>query len=174
MALVAGLLGAGSAAAHEPGAPTNTGFVASVASIEPNVLGLQAQIVLADTLVVTNRTAKPVVIFDLAGAPWHFIRSGTSQAWHDPRIVVTGAPPEPAAGAADDAPRFVRNWRVSGRADGKRFAIRGFVGYVPPPKASDGGNDTPWLAIAAGIGLGVLLAGAGYLVVTRRPRRTGG
>lgn len=168
-ALVAGLVVAGTAAAHEPGAPTNVGFVATVSSVEPNTPGLQARIVLGDQLVVTNLTRRPVVILDLGGEPWRTIPSGKSQTWHDPRVIVTGEPPQPRAGARADAPRFVRNWVVPGRTAGERFAITGFVGYVPP-RAGANDDGMPWLAVAAGGGaLLVLLAGAAYLVARRRP-----
>lgn len=166
-AIVAGLACAGSAAAHGPGVSTDVGFVASVSSIEPNVVGLQAQIVLGDKLVVVNRSAKPVVILDLASRPWRTIRSGRSSGWHDPRVVMTGEPPQPAPGVSQDAPRFVRNWRVAGRTEGRRFAIKGFVGYVPPKTRPDEGEGVPGWAFPAGAAFVLLLAGGGYLIVSR-------
>jgi hypothetical protein len=57
---------------------------------------------------------------------------------------------------------------VPGRADGRRFTIRGFVGYVPPPAVSAESDDTPWILIAAGGAVLVLLVCGGYLAVRRR------
>ena len=134
------------AAAHEPGAPTISGYVATVSVVEPNVLGLEARVVLGDQLLVANRTRAPIEILDRSGRPFIRIASGKSRAWHDNRIVGRGAPPPPARGQPETAPRFVKNWSVPGRARDRAFTIRGFLGYMPPEPTGDEGAPTVVLA----------------------------
>ena len=100
---------------------------------------------------------------------WRKVRGGTSFEWHDHRIHWTGAEPPPAVQRAPQETHMIRNWRVPARADGKRFAITGFLGYVPPPSRSDG---TRWWPFALGIGAVVVAAAAAGLGVRRARRRT--
>ena len=62
-----------------------------------------------------------------------------------------------------------KNWRIPGRVRGKRFAIEGFTGYVPPPAqpAADDGS-SPVLPVVAAVILLAIAAGAVYLFERRR------
>jgi hypothetical protein len=156
------------AAAHEPGAPTLSGYVATVSAIEPAVLGLRARAVAGDQVVLSNLSRGPVVILDPAGEPFIRIASGSSRAWHDTRVVERGSPPPPAPGAPATDPRFVKNWTIPGRAGTRRFAIRGFLGWVPPNVSEDDGV-SPVLLAAAAAAL-VALSAAGAYLLGRRAR----
>jgi hypothetical protein len=81
------LLVPAAAVAHEPRSGRITGFVATVAAVRPNVVGVEARIVLGDQLHVSNLTGTPVEILDRAGDPFIRIPAGASRAWHDPRVV---------------------------------------------------------------------------------------
>jgi hypothetical protein len=154
------------AVAHEPGAPTRTGFVATVSAIEPNVLGVQARTVRGDQVLVSNLSRDAVLILDAMGRPFIRIPSGKSRAWHDARIVESGPPPSAAAGADESAPRFVKNWTIPGRARGRPFAIHGILGWVPPKQDEDAGPSTVVLAGGALV-LVALSAAAAYLLGRR-------
>ena len=154
------------ARAHGPASPQVGAFVATVSSIDPNVVGLEARVVLYDELVVANRTLGPVVIFDRDGGVLRRIASGKSFAWHDPRVVANRAQRESGAD-----PGRVKNWRIPGRAAGKPFAIEGFLGYIPPPaQAGDGGGSTmPKILGAVAL---LALAGVGIYLLERRRATT--
>ncbi len=96
---------------------------------------------------------------DPEAAPrWRLVARGLSFAWHDHRI--HWVPREPPA-SVRKSPRkthLIFNWRVPGRAGGKRFAITGFLGYVPPP-ASDGGAPGWLIALLVAAGLVALALG---------------
>jgi hypothetical protein len=145
-----------------------TGFVATVASVRPNVVGLQARVVFGDQLQVTNLSRRQVEILDRAGKPFIRIPSGSNRAWHDPRVVGRGDPPPPTPGAPEGAPRFVKNWTVPGRAAAQAFVIDGFLGWVPPEESGGEGTSTFLLAGGA-LALVALSAGAAYLLGRRRP-----
>jgi hypothetical protein len=156
------------ASAHETGGAKITGFVATVSSVRPNTVGLQARIVFGDQLHVTNLSGKPVEILDRAGKRFISIPTGSNRAWHDPRVVGRGDPPPPTPGAPDSAPRFVKNWSVPGRTAGRAFAIDGFLGWVPPEES--GGEGTSWFLLAGGaLALVALSALAAYLLGRSRP-----
>jgi len=165
------LLLAGYAAAHRPDVGIPSGYVATVSRVEPNVVGLSVGTVLGDQLFVRNLTRAPVVILDRMGRPFLRIAAGHSRAWHDVRVVETGPPPPARPDAPAGEPHFVKNWSVPGRSGPRRFAIRGFLGWVPPRQT--GGNGTP-LAVWIG-GAAFLLAlsvGAVYLLGrTASPQR---
>jgi hypothetical protein len=157
-----GMLWTAGAWAHEPGSGSETGFVATVAAVRPNVVGVEARIVLGDELHVSNLTRTPLEILDRAGDPFVRIPPGASRAWHDPRVVGRGDPPPPAPGTPEGAPRFVKNWTIPGRAAGRKFAIEGFLGWVPPEES---GRSASWLWFAAGaLTLTVLSGVAAYLL----------
>jgi hypothetical protein len=155
------------ASAHEIGTGRPTGFVATVASIRPNVLGVQAQVVLGDQLSIRNLSRGPVEILDRAGAPLIRIPPGGTRAWHDARVVGEGEPPPPAPGAPEGAPRFVKNWTVPGRAAGQAFEIDGFLGWVPPEENGNGAT-SPFLFGAGALVLVALSAVAVFLLGRRR------
>jgi hypothetical protein len=183
IALLAAVLAlAPSAFGHGPFAPAN-GYVSSVTSIEPNVLGLQASVV-GDQLVVRNWSTKTVTILGPDGRPylrfdrrgvfanqgfgWKRVSGGTSFTWHDPRVRWTGRQAPEAVRRHPDQPHFLQAWSVRGSAAGKPFLIRGLLGYSPPPAAKrDSRSWTTWLAVALG---SVAAAGLVFLVVRSRSR----
>jgi hypothetical protein len=62
-----------------------------------------------------------------------------------------------------------KNWRIPGRVRGKRFAIEGFTGYVPPPvqpTADDGSS--PVLPVVAAVFLLAMAASAVYFFERQR------
>jgi hypothetical protein len=169
---LAGLVCAATAPTHEdtPG----TGFQSRVSLIEPLVPGLLAEVLGGDELLsVRNWSGKTVVLRGADGRPflrfsgnvvsrndgagWRVVERGTSHVWHDPRIHATGPPP--------DREGLVRNWRIRGTADGKPFAIVGFLGYRPPQRAP-AAKGFPRTA-AAVAGLTALVAVAAGLVILR-------
>lgn len=108
---------------------------------------------------------------DAAARPvWRRVRSGATFEWHDHRIHWTASEPPRAVREQRDRTHLIFNWRVPGRADGKPFAITGFLGYVPPPAVKDRKD---WVVPAAAVALGsgalaALVVGAG---ARRRKRR---
>jgi hypothetical protein len=155
------------AGAHEIGTGRPTGFVATVASIRPQVVGVQAQIVLGDQLHLRNLSRRPVEILDRSGKPFIRIPAGGNHAWHDARVIGQGEPPPPAPGAPESAPRFVKNWSVPGRAAGQNFQIDGFLGWVPPEETDEGGV-SPFLFAGGALALVGLSAVAALLLGRRR------
>jgi hypothetical protein len=142
------LVVAGDADAHQPDTAIPTGYVATVSGIQPNVVGLGVTVVLGDQVLVRNLTRGPVMILDRRGRPFIRVAAGRSRAWHDVRVVETGPPPPARPGADSAEPRFVKNWRIPGRAGTRPFAISGFLGWAPPDQSGSGGG-TP-LAVWVG------------------------
>jgi len=109
-----------------------------------------------------------------AGAPpsWRRVARGVTYEWHDHRIHWTaGEPPEGVREHPDRIQRIF-TWRVPGLADGKRFAINGFLGYAPDRVAGKEGGGTPnWLFALAGVAAAALLLAALVGVGARRTRR---
>lgn len=149
--VAAALLTGDSARAHPTGA--HTGFRSTVSYIEPQLPGLLVQVLGGhERLSVRNWTQKEVVILDERGGLIVQIAPGQTRSWIEPRIGASDAPP--------NRERLVRNWRIRGRADGRPFAIVGFLGYRPPAADSNGGGDAPAWAIAGAAVAGVLIAAA--------------
>jgi hypothetical protein len=141
-----------------------------VAAVRPNIVGVQARVVAGDQLHITNLARAPVVIFNGDGQPLRTIPPGQSDSWHDPRVVESRDPPPPRPGAAADEPRFVKNWRVPGRAGRRAFAIEGFLGWIPPADEPDNGSPRLW-ALAAGALALVALSGVALVLLGRRSDR---
>ena len=119
------------------------------------------------------RPLSPGVADASAPPSWRRVAPGATYEWHDHRIHWTAA--EPPKGVREDPDRIQRifNWRVPGLADGKRFAITGFLGYAPDrvPSNDDGGAPT-WLLVTAGlIAAAAVLLAAVTGVGARRARR---
>jgi hypothetical protein len=166
---------------HGPFGPA-TGYVSSVTSIEPNVLGLQASVV-GDQLLVRSWSTKTVTILGPDGRPylrfgrrgifassgfgWKRISGGTSYGWHDPRVRWTGRQAPEAVRRHPEQAHLLRAWRVRGSADGKPFVIRGLLGYAPPPATTSDSRWRTWLAAALGGGAAAALA---FLVRRSRSR----
>jgi hypothetical protein len=184
-AIACALALAGAAGAHGPRNPP--GFISTVAEIDPPVLGLTARILDGDRLLaLRNWSGKTVVVLDRRGAPllrldergvfrrrgdsWRLVKQGTSHAFHDPRV--HWSRPDPPASVRDnpDAPQKIGDWRVRGTADGRPFAIVGFLGWVPGDAAATADDDElpAWVvpaAVAAGV---VAMLGLALPLVRRR------
>lgn len=78
-----------------------------------------------------------------------------------------GRQPPEAVRRDPDRSHFLRSWSVPGTADGKRFLIRGLLGYAPPPAGAKDGR-RPLLPTVVGAVLAVVAAA---LVVWRRRQR---
>lgn len=102
---------------------------------------------------------------------WARVAAGTSFGWHDRRIEWFG-PNLPEVVRKHPAESVhLRDWSIRGRADGKPFAIVGFLGYAPSPGGGDDGG-RPVLATVIGSILAVVAAA--LLVWRRRARRPSG
>jgi hypothetical protein len=162
-------------AAH--GSGHEDGFLSTVSGIEPPVPGLLASVVGGDQLLsIRNWSGRSVVLLGADGRPylrfadnrverhtgeeWELVKRGSSYAFHDSRIHVVGPPPERSG--------VVRNWRVAGTANGRPFAIKGFLGYKAPDAPADDGGPPAWAPVAAA-GVGVLAVVA--LALAHRRRR---
>ena len=183
---------AGDASGH--GRTGQTGYVSTFSALVPPVLGVSVNVLGGDDrLRLSNYSGKTVVVLGYRGEPfirfgqegvfrnarspatgpprWRRVGPGTSYDWHDRRIHWPASEPPRAVSDQPDKPHLIFNWRVPARADGKAFAITGFLGYVPPKDGAGGGRDwgLPLAAGAAGLALmALLLVGAG---ARRRQRR---
>jgi hypothetical protein len=148
------LVCAGSALAH--GGGTHKGLVSTASGTKPYIAGIGVQVLGGhQKLALRNFTTETVVVFTDRGRPIVRIEPGEARTWADPRITWKGPLP--------NEQKLLKNWRVPGEVGGKRFAIVGFLGYVPPPgqASGSGAGTSPWL-IAAAVIVGVLaLAGLG-------------
>ena len=157
------LVSAGAAAAH--GIGPHEGLNSTVVGTEPITPGLLVTVVRAhEKLSVRNFTTKQVVLFDAHGRSLVRLAPGERAEWADPRITWSGPVPTDR--------RLLKNWRIRGEADGKPFAIVGFLGYVPSAGDGSGGAGTsPWLiagAVAGGV-LALLGLGVGTRLAGRAP-----
>jgi hypothetical protein len=148
------LVCAGAAMAHGGGA--HKGLVSTASGTKPYVAGIAVQVLgQHQRLALRNLTTKPVVVFTDGGRPIVRVEPGEARTWADPRITWKGPLP--------NEQQLLKNWRIPGEVGGTRFAIVGFLGYVPPPGQSSGSGagTSPWL-IAGAVVLGVLaLVGLG-------------
>lgn len=117
----------------------------------------------------------PPPIADPGAAPeWRRVSSGSTYQWHDHRIQWMQAEPPPVVASAPRRPHRIFDWRVPGTADGKPFAVTGFLGYAPTaqsPGTADPTDGTPgWVVPAAVVG-GALALGLLFLDGFRRRRR---
>jgi hypothetical protein len=183
LAAVVAVVPAGSAFAHGPHGVDGTGYVASVNVVDPQILGLEAKVILDDQLLVSNLTQKPLEILDRRGRPfirfrptgverlqdgrWRLMNTGAAYAWHDSRVVGSGMPPPAAPSATETAPRFVRNWTVRGRVGDRAFTIEGALAWVEPSKQSEGVSTA--LLAGGALALAALSLGAMLLLGRRKP-----
>jgi hypothetical protein len=161
--VLAALACATGAFAH--GGDSHLGFASQVSVIEPFLPGLLVSVLGGhERLSVTNLTDETVVILDDREEPLVRISPGETEVWAEPRIGTTEEPPEEEG--------LVRNWRIPGTADGEPFAIRGFLGYRPPPGAAEGnGGGLPtWAIVLAGVAGALVVAAAIAAPLLRRER----
>jgi hypothetical protein len=183
------LLAAPVAGAH--GLAQTGGFVSTISQIEPNVLGLQVAVLGgADRVRIANLSGKTVLIYGPRGERllrfetdvvfrndagpgrpprWRQVAVGTSYAWHDPRMRWGQQTLPSAVRVAPDKPHLIRNWTISGTADGKPFEIEGFLGYAPPP-ASAGDESGVLKPLLVTIGVAVAAVAAAFLLYLPRRR----
>lgn len=110
---------------------------------------------------------------DAAAPPrWRRVATGTSHSWHDHRIQWMRRTPPRAVAAAPDRTHRILDWRVPGTADGRRFAIVGFLGYAPTAQPSEQMDDegSAWVVPAAAA-VGAVALVALVLDAFRRRRR---
>jgi hypothetical protein len=116
----------------------------------------------------------PPPIADPAAPPrWRRVSTTPTYQWHDHRIQWMRGEPPPAVAAAPGRPHKIFDWRVPATANGKPFAINGFLGYAPSaapaqPTAQDGGGGEPSWTIPVAVALGVLAIAALVFDVRRR------
>jgi hypothetical protein len=70
---------------------------------------------------------------------WEKLAGSKIWAWHDHRIHYMSPDLPPKIRKEPRKPHHVFSWKVSGRADGKPFAITGSLDYRPPPEPSSDG-----------------------------------
>jgi hypothetical protein len=119
------------------------------------------------TFLNTSRTV-PSAARPGARPRWRRVSYGPTFAWHDHRIVWTGNQPPVVVRRDPHVSHLVFRWRLPATTDGKRFAIAGFLGWAPTPKADAAGTSATM--IAAGVGV-ALLAAAAIGLGARRARR---
>jgi len=115
------------------------------------------------------RALRPGVADASAPPRWELLRPGVTYEWHDHRIHWVAH--EPPQGVQDHPDRIQRifKWRVPGLANGKRFAVTGFLGYAPDRIPRQDDEDSAAWPIVGGVVAVALLVGAG--VGARRLRR---
>jgi hypothetical protein len=152
---------AAGAGAH--GGGQHTGFQARVSVIEPFIPGLLVSVLGGhERLSVTNLTEQQVVILDGGGEPFVRLAPGETEVWEEPRIGSNSEPP------AEEG--LVRNWEIRGTAGGEPFALRGFLGYRPPPELPAEGSDglPTWAIVLAGVAGALVVAAAFAVPLVRR------
>jgi hypothetical protein len=100
---------------------------------------------------------------DAKAAPvWRKVTLGPSFAWHDHRIHWLDAEKPAVVRDAPKETHLIFRWKVPATADGKRFAIKGFLGYAPTAAELEDGGGRNWWAIGALAAAGALaLVGVG-------------
>jgi hypothetical protein len=189
---VAALAPSGDASGH--GRTGQSGYVSTVSALVPPVLGVSVNVLGGDDrLRLSNYSGKTVVVLGYRGEPslrfakdgvfrnarspasvaplWHRVAPGASFDWHDRRIHWSATEPPQAVQEDPGRAHLIFDWRVPARADGRPFAITGFLGYVPPRTDEHRGRSwvVPLAGGAGGLALAALIvAGAG---ARRRSRR---
>jgi hypothetical protein len=199
------------ALAHGP-AGGGVGYVSTVDSLRPPVLGVTARVLGGDDrLQLVNYSGKTIVVEGYDGEPflrftksgvyenanspttylsrardqtgvavptyaspgavpaWRKAVQGSTFTWHDRRIRWTQPGLPPVVKAAPNETHLIFRWHVPAQADAKRFAISGYLGYAPLPKAAAEDGTGPWLV--AGVVGATALALVAIGVGARRTRR---
>lgn len=101
---------------------------------------------------------------------WRRVSRVATWEWHDHRIHWMRKGQTPRVIQAEPRQQHkVFDWRVPARADGKPFAITGFLGYAPPLLVtSDDSNTGRMVMWAAAGGTAVVTAAAAFLLLRRR------
>jgi hypothetical protein len=189
IALAVFVLAAPAAFAHGKG-PPHGGYYATFSNVDPPLLGLDVAVLGEDRrLRIANLSGKTVVILDEygesflrftpeavfsreVGGDWEQVATGSTYDWPEPRIGWNeSAPPDVVAADPGDT-HLIRDWSVEGRAEGRDFQIKGFLGWaphaagasVPGADAADGRT----FLIAFGLTAVGILAAALLYVARRR------
>ncbi len=125
--------------------------------------------VLSPTTFLNHSEVVPPRADPAAKPVWQKVASGNGFAWHDHRIVWTGAEEPPVVKQDPEVSHLIFRWSLPATAGGKPFRIKGFLGWAPPPKAPDGGTSA-WVYTA--VAVGAALAAGAALVLAFRARRT--
>jgi hypothetical protein len=120
------------------------------------------------TVYLNSSRSVPTAAVSGAKPRWHGVARSSSYTWHDHRIVWTAAKPPVAVQESPRDAHVVFKWRLPATADGKPFAITGFLGWVPPPATK--GGDTDW-SLVAGIAAAAAACVVLAAVAERRARR---
>lgn len=137
------------------------GYVSRVSEVEPLLPGLLVDVLGGDErLSVRNLTQSTVVFFDGSGRPIAMVEPGRGASWHEPRIHAAGPPPERS--------QLVRHWRIRGEADGRPFAVNGYLGYAAPAERPAEGTGVQRVAAIAALTVVLLTVLALPLVIRRK------
>jgi hypothetical protein len=82
------------------------------------------------------RSRAPSTADSTAAPRWRRVADGRSYCWHEQRIHWMRRSPPRAVAEAPDRSHHIFDWRVRAPADGRRFAVTGFLGYSPPAGSS--------------------------------------
>jgi hypothetical protein len=178
-----------SAASAHPTGPSHGGYVATISSVTPPVLGVQVAVLGGDQrLRLSNVSEKTIVILNAAGRPflrfanhavhqydavvreWKQVATGTTYDWAEPRISWNEDSRPPVVVADPTQAHVIHEWAIPGRADGVPFEIKGFLSWAPHAIGSDAAVDAARgraFLIAFGLTAAAILAG-GLLYVSRR------
>jgi hypothetical protein len=181
------LLGPSAASAHPLDRP-HGGYVSTISSVAPPVLGVQVAVLGGDQrLRLTNFSEKTVVVLNAAGRPflrfadqavhrydavageWKQVATGTTYDWAEPRISWSGSSQPPVVAADPSQGHVIQGWAIAARADGVPFQVKGFLSWTPHAgsgAAVDSAGIRAFL-IAFGLTAAAILAG-GLLYVSRR------
>ena len=117
------------------------------------------------------RPLEPGVADPSAAPRWRKVAPGASFEWHDHRVHWVAADPPKGVQEHPDRIQRIFNWRVPGLANGKRFAITGFLGYAPDRVPAKDEGPPAWLLLLAGLVAVFVLAVVTVGVGARRTRR---
>ena len=101
---------------------------------------------------------------------WRRVSRVPTWEWHDHRIHWMRKGQAPRVIRAEPRQQHkVFDWRVPARADGKPFAITGFLGYAPPLLVTSDESNTRQVAMwAAAGGIALVTAAVAFLLLLRR------
>jgi hypothetical protein len=188
-AAVVVVLIAPSAASAHPTGRSHGGYVSTISSVIPPVLGVQVAVLAGDQcLRLSNISEKTIVILNAAGRPflrfandavhqydadvreWRQVATGTTYDWAEPRISWNDDSRPPVVVADPTQARVIHEWAIPGRADGVPFQIKGLLGWAPHAIGSEAAADSAdgrAFLIAFGLTAAAILAG-GLLYFSRR------
>jgi hypothetical protein len=183
------VLAAPSGASAHPLDRPHGGYVSTISSVSPPVLGVQVAVLGGDqrlrltnvgkeTIVILNAVGRPFLRFadgavrqyDAVAREWKQVATGTTYDWPEPRISWNESAQPPVVAADPNEAHVIQDWAIPARADGVPFQIKGILSWAPhatgPDAAVDPAGGRAFL-IAFGVTAAAILAG-GLLYVSRR------